>query len=73
MFIDTGLVTATLLITVRLIVIFFTRAAEHMSVSSLTEKRFKNKKISGVSDHLLQCNYFIDFDHFNISATDIRK
>ena len=73
MFIDTGLVTATLLITVRLIFIFFTRAAEHMNVSNLTEKRFKNKKISGVSDHLLQCNCFIDFDHFNILATDIRK
>ena len=73
MFIDTGLVTATLLITVRLIFIFFTRAAEHMNVSNLTEKRFKNKKISGVSDHLLQYNCFIDFDHFNILATDIRK
>ena len=30
---------------------FFTRAAEHMSVSNLTGKQLKNTKNSAVSDH----------------------
>ena len=33
---------------------FFTRAAEHMTISNLTEKRFKNIKGSAVSDHRVQ-------------------
>ena len=37
-----------------------------MGVSNL-----KNIKDSAVSDHLLQCNCTIDFDHFNILATDM--
>ena len=49
---------------------FFTRAAEHMGISNLTSKRVKNVKESAVSDHLLQCNCAIDFDHFNILASD---
>ena len=32
----------------------------------------KNKHLV-VSDHLLQCNYIIDFDHFDILATDVSK
>ena len=52
---------------------FFTRAAEHRGVSNLAGKRLKNVKDSAVSDHLLQCNYTIDFDHFDILATDLSK
>ena len=44
-----------------------------MDVSNLTGKRLKNIKDSAVSDHLLQCNCIIDFDHFNILATDVSK
>ena len=49
---------------------FFTRAAEHMGISNLTSKRVKNVKESAVSDHLLQCNCAIDFDHFDVLASD---
>ena len=52
---------------------FFTRAAEHMGISNLTGKRLKNIKDSAVSDHLLQCSCAIDFDHFDILATDVSK
>ena len=48
---------------------FFTRAAEHMGISNLTEKRVKNVKQSAVSDHLLQCDYSI-FDDFDILASE---
>ena len=49
---------------------FFTRAAEHMGISNLTDKCFKCVKQSAVSDHLLECNCSIDFDHFDILASD---
>ena len=49
---------------------FFTRAAEHKGVSNLTGKRVKNMKESAVSNHLLQCDCIIDFDHFDILASD---
>ena len=49
---------------------FFARAAEHMGISNLTSKRVKNVKESAVSDHLLQCNCAIDFDHFDVLASD---
>ena len=52
---------------------FFTRAAEHMGVSNLTRKWLKNTKDSTVSDHLLQCNCTIDFDQFDILASDVSK
>ena len=58
---------------VKLTAIFFTRAAEHMGISNLTGKRLKNIKDSAVSYHLLQCNCTIDFDHFDILATDVSK
>ena len=54
-------------------IVNFTRVAEHMGVSNLTGKRLKNVKDSGVSSHLFQCNCTIDFDHFDILATDISK
>ena len=44
-----------------------------MVVSNLTGKRFKNMKDSAVSDHLLQCNCTIDFDHLDVLATDVSK
>ena len=49
---------------------FFTRAAEHMSISNLTGKRVKNVKVLAVSDHLLQCDCTIGLDHFDILASD---
>ena len=53
--------------------IFFTRVVKHMGVSNLTRKQLKNIKDSAVSDHSLQCNCTIDFDHFDILATDVTK
>ena len=52
---------------------FFTRAAEHMDISNLTGKRLKCVKQSAVFDHLLECNCSIDFDHFDILASDANK
>ena len=49
---------------------FFTRAAEHMGILNLTSKRVKNVKESVVSDHLLQCNCAIGFDHSDVLASD---
>ena len=49
---------------------FFTRAAEHMGISNLTEKRVKNGKQSAVSDHLLQCDCSINFDNFGILTSE---
>ena len=49
---------------------FFIRAAEHMGISNLTAKRVKNAKESGVSNPLLQCDCAIDFDHFDVLASD---
>ena len=51
----------------------FTRAPEHMGISNLTRKRLKSAKESAVSDHLLECNCSVDFDHFNILASDANK
>ena len=44
-----------------------------MGVSNPTGKRLKNIKDSAVSDHLLQCNCTIFFDHFEILATNVSK
>ena len=49
---------------------FFTKAAEHMGISNLTEKRVKNMKESAVSDHHLQCDYVISFGDFDVLASD---
>ena len=51
----------------------FTRAAEHMAISNLTGKRLKSVKESAVSDHLLECNCSMDFDHFDVLASDANK
>ena len=52
---------------------FFTRAAEHMGISNLTGKHLKCVKQSAVSDHLLERKCLIDFDHFDILASDANK
>ena len=44
-----------------------------MLISDLTEMRLKSVKQSAVSDHLLECNCSIDFDHFDILASDANK
>ena len=52
---------------------FFTGAAEHMGISNLTGKHLKCVKQSAISDYLLECNCLIDFDHFDILASDASK
>ena len=41
-----------------------------MEISNLTGKCHKCVKKAAVSDHLLECNCSIDFDHFDILASD---
>ena len=45
---------------------FYIRAAEHMGISHLTNKRLKNVKQSAVSDHVLNCDCNINFNDFTI-------
>ena len=52
---------------------FFTKAAEHIDISNLTGKPLKCVKQSAVSDHLLECNCTIDFDHFDILVSDVNR
>ena len=52
---------------------FFTRAAEHMGISNLTEKHLKCVKQSAVSDHLLEFNCLIDFNYFDFLDSDANK
>ena len=49
---------------------FYTRTTEHIMISILRGKHLKNDKKSTISDKLLQCNYAINFDDFNILASD---
>ena len=42
-------------------------------MSNLTGKSLKSVKQSAVSDHLLECNCSIEFDHFDILASDANK
>ena len=51
----------------------FTRAAEHIGISNLTGNRLKCVKKSAVSDHLLEYNCPIHFDHFDILTSDANK
>ena len=44
-----------------------------MDIFNLTGKHLKGVKQSAVSDHLLECNCSIDFDHFDILASDTSK
>ena len=52
---------------------FYIRFTEHMGISVLTGKFLKNVKPSLVSDHLLPCNCTINFDDFDILASDSSK
>ena len=44
-----------------------------MDISNLTGKRLKCVKKSVVSNHQLEYNCSIDFDHFDILASDANK
>ena len=66
LFTDTRVVTAGLRY-------FFTRATEHIGIYIFTGKCLKSVKQSAVSNHLLECNCSIDFDHFDILASDANK
>ena len=44
-----------------------------MGVSNLNGKRLKCVRQSAVSDHLLECNCSIDFDYFDVLASDVSK
>ena len=44
-----------------------------MSTSNLTGKRLKRVKQLAVSDHPLECNCSINFDHFDVLASDANK
>ena len=68
-----SVVTARLLIMVIHTTSSFTSSAEHMGISNLTGKRLKHVKQSAVSDHLLKCNCSIEFDHFDILASIVKK
>ena len=52
---------------------FFTGVAEHIGICNLTGKHLKCVKQSGVSDYLLECNCLIDFDHFDLLASDANQ
>ena len=49
---------------------FYVKAAEHMGISHLTNKRLKNVMQSAISDHLLICDCNINFDDFTILSQD---
>ena len=44
----------------------FTRAAEHIGISNLSEEPLKSVKQSEVSEHLLEYTCSKNFDHFDI-------
>ena len=44
-----------------------------MGISNLIGKRLKSVKQSAISDHLLECNCSIDFNHFDILVSDANK
>ena len=67
MFIVNHVVAAMLLIMVKLNNTFL---QELQGISYLTGKHLKNVKESVVSLHLLQCDYTIDVDNFDILASD---
>ena len=49
---------------------FYVRAAEHMEILHLTNKRLKNVKESAISEFLLTCDCNINFDDFIILSKD---
>ena len=49
---------------------FYVRAAEHMGILHLTNKRHKNVKQSAISDYVLTCDCNINFNDFTIFSKD---
>ena len=49
---------------------FYVRAAEHMEISHLTNKRLKNVKESAISEFLLTCDCNTNLDDFIILSKD---
>ena len=49
---------------------FYVRAAKHVGISHLTNKHIKNVKQSTISDHLLTCDWNLNFDAFTILSSD---
>ena len=52
---------------------FFTRASKHVGTSNPAGKCIKNAKESAISDYLLQLDFPITFDDFDILAPDSNK
>ena len=52
---------------------FYVRAAEHMGISHLRNKRLKNVKQSAISDHVLTCNCNINFNDFTILIISVKS
>ena len=72
MFIDTRVVTATLLITIKRTTIFSPELRTY-GCYNLTGKWLNSTKDSAVLGHILQCICTIDFDHFDILATGVNQ
>ena len=51
----------------------FVLAEEHVVISNIIGKHLKSFKQSAVSNHLLEYNCSIDFDDFDILASDVCK
>ena len=49
---------------------YYVRAAGHVGILHLTNKRLKNVKESAISDHVLTCDCKINFDDFTILSKD---
>ena len=48
----------------------YIRAAKHMGISHLANKRLKNVEVSAISDHLLTCDSNVNFNDFIILSKD---
>ena len=44
-----------------------------IAISNATEKRIEGVEESTITDHLLQCDSLINFDHFDILACDTNE
>ena len=52
---------------------FYTRAAEHMVVTKVTEECPKDVKDSAIFNQMSHCNCAIKFDDFNVLVADSNK
>ena len=75
MFIDKRVATATLVNMVKLTAVFSKELRVFLVwlFLILLKNGYQNIKGSAVADHLMRCNCTIDFDHFDILATDVSK